>query len=106
MAVLSDSYIDNNFKNDFLGFFNDEDYFDVKLTKNEVEYCIEKSIESALDFFNNFSVSSIENGAPEDLFLDLVYNKKIDLKDINNQWGGNSFTIKRNVIIPEKPMPF
>ena len=106
IKIYADSYIDHNFKNDFLGFFNDEDYFDVKLTKNEVEYWIEKSIESALDFFNNFSVSSIENGAPEDLFLDLVYNKKIDLKDINNQWGGNSFTIKRNVRIPEKPMPF
>lgn len=106
IKIYADSYIDHNFKNDFLGFFNDEDYFDIKLTKNEVEYWIEKSIKSALDFFNNFSVSSIENGAPEDLFLDLVYNKKIDLKDINNQWGGNSFTIKRNVRIPEKPMPF
>lgn len=107
IKIYADSYIDSNFKNDFLGSFNDEDYFDVELTKNEVEYWIEKSIESALGVFNNFSVASIEeNGAPEDLFLDLVYNKKLDLKDINNQWVGNSFTIKGNDIIPEAPLPF
>lgn len=55
-----------------MGFFNDEDYFNIKLTKNEVEYWIEKSIVSALDFFNNFSVSSIEEN--ERLGIKRIYD--------------------------------
>lgn len=107
IKIYADSYIDGNFKNDFLGFFNNEDYFNIKLSRNEVENWIEKSIQNALNYFNNFSVSSVEeNGAPADLFLDLVYNKKIDLKEINNDWEANYFIIKNDVNIPEEPQDF
>ena len=107
IKIYADSYIDGNFKNDFLGFFNNEDYFNIKLSRNEVENWIEKSIQNALNYFNNFSVSSVEeNGAPADLFLDLAYNKKIDFKEINNDWEANYFIIKNDVNIPEEPQDF
>ena len=107
IKIYADSYIDSNFKNNFLGSFDDEDYFNVELSKSELEEWIEKSIKSALDYFNNFSVASIEeNDAPEDLLLDLPFNDSINLQEIKSKFTENNFIIKGYDLIPKRDFIF
>lgn len=104
IRVFADSYIDQNFKKDFLGSFYDEDVFlKGSLSKEGVEEWIESSIDNALRFFNNFTVASIdENYAPGDLYLNLEFNQKIILEDLNPDWNSGDFIIIGKEDIPKR----
>ena len=104
IQIYADSYIDHNFKQDFLGSFYDEDFFDQEIiSKESVEQWIESSIKSSISFFNNFSVASVEeNGAPDDLELNLNFDVTIKLEDLNPSWISDKFTIVGSEEIPER----
>lgn len=104
IQIYADSYIDHNFKQDFLGSFYDEDFFDQEIiSKESVEQWIESSIKSSISFFNKFSVASVEeNGAPDDLKLNLNFDVTIKLEDLNPSWISDKFTIVGSEEIPER----
>jgi hypothetical protein len=83
----------------FFGFLRDQEI----ISKESVEQWIESSIKSSISFFNKFSVASVEeNGAPDDLKLNLNFDVTIKLEDLNPSWISDKFTIVGSEEIPER----
>ena len=90
IEIYAEDYIEANFKNDFLSSFNNDDYVvseEEIYSYEEVEGWINDSIQRAIAFFNNFTAADTDSGAPEDLSLNLKYDKKIILNDLNSKWS-------------------
>tara|TARA_B100000497_G_C7456888_1_gene282696 strand:- start:97 stop:651 length:555 start_codon:yes stop_codon:yes gene_type:complete len=102
IKIYADSYIDANFKVDFLSSFYDEDFCsESNHSRIEIENWITKSIKNAIDKFNDFTVADIENGAPEDLYLDLEFSDQIVLLELNEEWKEDNYTMSGFEVIPE-----
>lgn len=101
IRIYADSYIDSNFKEDFLSSFYDEDFFRLSYySKIEVENWINNSIKKAIHLFNQFTVADIESGAPETLYLNLEFCDQILLEELYEGWNEENFTITGFEVIP------
>jgi hypothetical protein len=102
IRIYADSYIDSNFKEDFLSSFYDEDFFsESNYSKIEIENWINNSIEKAINLFNQFTVADIESGAPEMLYLNLEFSDRIVLEELNEEWNEDNYTIVGFEVIPK-----
>ena len=102
IRIYADSYIDSNFKEDFLSSFYDEDFFsESNYSKIEIENWINNSIEKAINLFNQFTVADIESGAPEMLYLNLEFSDRIVLEELNEEWNEDNYTIVGFDVIPK-----
>ncbi len=102
IIVYADSYIDSNFKEDFLSSFYDEDFFsESNYTKIEVENWINNSIKKAIHLFNQFTVADVESGAPETLYLNLEYSDHILLEELTEEWIEENYTVTGFEVIPK-----
>ena len=102
IRVYADSYIDSNFKEDFLSSFYDEDFFsESNYSKIEIENWINNSIKKAIDLFNQFTVADIESGAPETLYLNLELSDQIVLEELNEEWNQENYTVTGFEVIPK-----
>lgn len=106
IRIYADSYVDANFKADFLSSFHNLDFFNkAEYSRIEIENWINKSIRNAINLFNQFTVADIESGAPEDLYLNLRFNTQIILAELNEEWKEDTYTISGFNVIP-KPKRF
>tara|TARA_B110000238_G_C16018679_1_gene392192 strand:- start:372 stop:926 length:555 start_codon:yes stop_codon:yes gene_type:complete len=102
IKIYADSYIDSNFKEDFLSSFYDEDFCsESNYSRIDIENWINKSIKKAIDLFNQFTVADIESGAPEELYLNLEFSDQIVLVELNEEWNEDNYTMTGFEIIPK-----
>ena len=93
ITVSADSLIGNEFKEDFLAHFYTEDLEDGEHSKSILEDWINSSIQKSVDFFNNFTVSDTDSGAPNDIYVDIKVDKTYTMSELDEEWTEDNYFV-------------
>ena len=93
ITVSADSLIGNEFKEDFLAHFYTEDLEDGEHSKSILEDWINSSIQKSVDFFNNFTVSDTDSGAPNDIYVDIKVDKTYTMSELDEEWIEDNYFV-------------
>ena len=58
-----------------------------------LEDWINSSIQKSVDFFNNFTVSDSDSGAPNDIYVDIKVNKRYTMSELDEEWTEDNYFV-------------